>query len=388
VTATAPPESHRRPASGGSPPRRGYLLVAAVVVVLSVGAVIFAAHSSVKTPPVDVKHLSDTGAAPALDAKGWINSPPLTPAALSGKVVLYDFWTYSCINCQRTIPYLRSWFDRYRADGLVIVGIHSPEFDFEKVHKNVETAVKHLGVTWPVALDDDMTIWNAFRNNSWPADYIADRTGHIRYTHVGEGAYNEAEDVIRQLLGVPATAARAATVSNATSLAEQTSNPETYLGLDRQDPQLIEVRAGSHDYVAPRSSTIAPPRLDASTHQFVVDPGTVSGALVGKWTAAGEAITADASAATILLGVHAREVNLVMATKSGKAIDVIVEIDDHPIPARERGSSVHEDSNGRTLITVNGPELYYILKSPAVETHRLSVTATAPGLEAYDFTFG
>lgn len=362
--------------------------MAAVVLVLAVGAVVFAAHSSVKTPPVDVKHLPDTGTAPALDAKGWINSPPLTPAALSGKVVLYDFWTYSCINCQRTIPYLRSWFDRYRADGLVIIGIHSPEFDFEKVHKNVEAAARHLGVTWPIALDDDMTIWNAFRNNSWPADYIADRTGHIRYTHVGEGAYTEAENVIRKLLGVPATAPRAGEVSNATTLAKQTSNPETYLGLQYQNPQfpLIDIRSGSHDYLAPRSSTIAAPQLDGN--QLVLAPGKASGALVGKWTAGQEAITSDAPAATILLGVHAQAVNLVMSTKSGKPADVVVEIDGQPIPVRERGSSVHEDANGRTVITVNGSDLYYILKSPAVEHHLLSVTASAAGLEAYDFTFG
>ena len=364
------------------------------MLVLAVGAVIFAEHSdpSKLTPPIDVKHLPVSGPAPALDAKGWINSPPLTPAALRGKVVLYDFWTYSCINCQRTIPYLRSWFDRYRSDGLVIVGIHTPEFDFEKIHKNVEAAVKRLDVTWPVALDDDMTIWHAFNNESWPADYIADQSGHIRHTHIGEGDYSQTEDVIRQLLRVPASAPRASVVSRGDTRADQTSNPETYLGLQYQDPQfpLIEIQAGSHDYATPKPGTIAAPRIVTVDHQseVVLDPGKVSGALVGKWSADNEKATSQSPAAAILLAVHADEVNLVMATKTGKPIDAIVEIDGQPVPKGERGSSVHDDGNGRTVVTVGGSDLYYILRSPAVESHLLTVTASAPGLEAYDFTFG
>ena len=150
-----------------------------------------------------------SGPAPALEAKGWINSPPLTPSALTGKVVLYDIWTYSCINCVRTFPYVRAWYDRYRADGLVVVGVHSPEFDFEKVHGNVEDAVKRLNVTWPVALDDDLTIWNAFDNQYWPADYVADRTGELRYSHFGEGDYTNTENVLRTLLGVAPSSPRA-----------------------------------------------------------------------------------------------------------------------------------------------------------------------------------
>src|SRR5262249_2202352 len=148
---------------------------------------------------VDTNHLPVGRTAPALDSTGWINSSPLTTADLRGKVVLYDFWTYSCINCQRTFPYLRSWYDRYRSAGLVIVGIHSPEFDFEHVRSNVEAAVKRYDVTWPVALDNDMKIWDAFANQYWPADYLADRQGKIRYTHFGEGDYTNTENVIRSL---------------------------------------------------------------------------------------------------------------------------------------------------------------------------------------------
>ena len=200
--------------------------------------------------------------------------------------MLYDFWTYSCINCQRTFPYIRSWFDRYTANGLVIVGIHSPEFDFEKVHKNVEAAVKRDDVTWPVALDDDMTIWNKFHNNSWPADYIADQSGHIRYTHIGEGDYTDTENVIRKLLGVAANAPRAPGPSAKARRDSRpsNSNPETYLGLQYQDPTqpLIQIQAGTHDYRRRRPVRSRPRRLGPRRRDRRSPPGKLEGALVGQ----------------------------------------------------------------------------------------------------------
>src|SRR5579872_4905057 len=182
--------------------------------------------------------LEDDGPAPALaGATGWLNSPPLTPAALKGKVVLYDIWTYSCVNCVRTLPYVKSWYERSQRDGLVVVGIHSPEFDFEKVPSNVAAAVERLGVTWPVALDSNMAIWDAFNNQYWPAKYLADRRGEIRYTHFGEGEYDKTEDAIRSLLGVPASAPRAAPPGASQDVRVQAANAaitdETYLGTER-----------------------------------------------------------------------------------------------------------------------------------------------------------
>ncbi len=347
-------------------------MAALLVIALSAGAVVVAAHSNPSkiVPPVDVKNLKVGPAAPPLDAKGWINSPPLTPTDLRGKVVLYDFWTYSCINCVRTFPYVRSWFDRYRADGLVVVGVHSPEFDFEKVHANVQAAVQRDRVTWPVALDDGMKIWNEFANQYWPADYIADRTGHIRYSHFGEGLYAETENVIRELLGVPASSPRAGPV-HADSASGQQVNPETYLGLQYQ-PQPSPVHVGTYDYPSPAPGAIAAPSF----------------ALVGRWTAGPESIRADASAATILLGVHAQQVNLVLASPSGKRLEVFVELDGRPVPRADRGSSIHEDANGRTFVTVDAPDMYRLVASARVGDHTLSVTAASPGLEAYDFTFG
>ena len=271
------------------------------------------------------------------------------------------------------MPYLRSWFDRYRSDGLVIVGIHSPEFDFEKVHKNVEAAAKRLDVTWPIALDDDMTIWNAFQNNSWPADYFADRNGRVRYTHIGEGDYPEAENVIRELLGVASTAPRAAKVTNGEVASGSGINPETYLGTLRssQEPW-TSIRAGTNDYPVSSAGSLVAPRA----------------ALLGPWTATSEYIRSERTAASILLGVHAQSVNLVMATATGEPLDVPVELDGRPIPAADRGASVHEDANGRTVVTVNASDMYRIVRSSTVGDHVLTVTAPGRGLEAYAFTFG
>jgi len=340
--------------------------------------------------PVNTSKLKVGPIAPVLDAKGWINSPPLTQGDLKGKVVLYDFWTYSCINCQRTFPYLRSWFDRYTANGLVIVGIHSPEFDFEKVHSNVEAAVRRDDVTWPVALDDDMTIWNEFKNQYWPADYIADRSGHIRYTHFGEGDYTDTENVIRTLLGVSPTSARAQPkVATADATSAQNTNPETYLGLEYQNPSqpLIQIQAGTHNYPAPAPGMVAAPQLGPGGAISLAN-GTVEGALVGHWTADNEAVTSAAAAATILLGVHAKEVNLVMSTNSGRPIDAVVELDGLPVPAADRGANLHVDANGRTVVTVQPSDMYRLLLNSTVTDHVLSISATAPGLSAYDFTFG
>ncbi len=304
---------------------------------------------------------------PALDAKGWINSAPLTTATLTGKVVLYDFWTYSCINCVRTFPYVRAWYDRYRADGLVVVGVHSPEFDFEKVHSNVIAAVKRLRVTWPVALDDDMTIWRAFKNQYWPADYVADRTGHLRYEHFGEGDYDNTENVLRSLLGVAASSPRADRNIKAETASGETVNPETYL--DVQHGQ-VDVQPGLHVY--PTAKKIVAPNV----------------ALEGAWTGSNENITAGAAGATIVLGMHAQSVNVVLGTATGRPIDVVVALDGTPVPVKSRGAAIHVDAKGQTVVSVSAPDMYRLVLAPGVEDHELTLAAGQAGLEAYSFTFG
>jgi thiol-disulfide isomerase/thioredoxin len=186
--------------------RRKYLLALGALLVISVMAVLVAsgADPAEVGQPVDVDDLpvlADDVPGPD-QADGWIGSEPLTRASLAGSVVVYDFWTYSCVNCVRTLPHLAAWYDRYQADGLVIVGVHSPEFEFEKDRGNVERAVGDLEVDWPVALDPERRVWNAFSNRYWPAKYVVDRDGRLRYVHYGEGAYDETEREIQELLGV------------------------------------------------------------------------------------------------------------------------------------------------------------------------------------------
>ncbi len=352
------------------PKKRGkYVVAAFVLAVVAITAVLVGAHTNASTisGPVNVNKLSDIGPAPPLDAKGWINTPPLTASDLRGKVVLYDFWTYSCINCQRTFPYVRSWYDTYRADGLVIVGVHSPEFDFEKVHSNVQDAVKRYDVTWPVALDDDMTIWNEFKNQYWPADYIADKTGEIRYQHFGEGDYDNTENVIRALLGLAASAPRAQKPTK-TQTANASINPETYLDTEHGE---IEAFSGTQSYGDP--GKVQPPQA----------------ALFGKWTGDAQKVVSAAAGSGIAIGTQAAQVNLVMAPPAnGAAIDVVVTVDGHAVPVDLRGTDVRVDGKGQTVITVNHSDMYNVIQAPGVQTHQLRFVAEAPGLEAYDFTFG
>jgi thiol-disulfide isomerase/thioredoxin len=346
-----------------------YIVVAIVVGAVALSSVLVAAGSNPSSisGSVNVNNLPVEQLTPPLNAKGWINSPPLTAASLKGKVVLYDIWTYSCINCVRTFPYIRAWYDRYKSDGLVVVGVHSPEFDFEKVHSNVEGAVKRLDVTWPVALDDDMTIWNEFNNQYWPADYVADRTGHLRYSHFGEGDYDNTENVLRSLLGVPASVPRASQSVTPETASGQPVNPETYL-----DVQHGQVNAQLGLKVYPAASRLVPPAT----------------ALEGAWTGSNEKMTAAAIGSTVALGARAQSVNMVLGSATGKRVDAVVTLDGGPVPANRRGASLHLDASGRTVVSVTAPDMYRLVVAPGVENHQISVVAEEPGLEAYSFTFG
>jgi thiol-disulfide isomerase/thioredoxin len=337
--------------------RRVYLIAAIVLVVVAVGAVALAATTKPSSVGgADAK--GDGSTAPALDAKGWVNSRPLTPAALKGKVVLYDFWTYSCVNCVRTIPYIRSWYDRYKNDGLVIVGVHSPEFDFEKNHANVHRAVKKLGVDYPVALDDDMTIWTAFGNQYWPADYLYDRSDHQADVHFGEGGYGATENEIRKLLGVKTSSPRAKVRGHEGGTDGPVDiTPETYNGSER----------GAERFVSPQELTdgtqtfSAPPSLATSDH-----------ALVGPWKVTGQYVESAGAGASLLLRYDAGQVNLVMATANQQPIDVKVQVDDQ----------------AAKTVRVQASDLYNLVSAPSVSTHTLRITPIAPGLQVYAFTFG
>jgi thiol-disulfide isomerase/thioredoxin len=360
--------------------RWGYVIAAAVLVAVAIGAVVFAAgtNPSKLAAPVDTSNLPVGPQAPAVTpVGGWLNSPALTNADLAGKVVLYDFWTYSCINCVRTLPYLNSWYTRYRADGLVIIGIESPEFDFEKVRSNVVAADAKLGVVWPVALDNDMGVWNKFGTQYWPTKDLADRQGRLRYQDYGEGDYTQTEDAIRALLGVPATSPRAAP-PNTAGTASGTGNitQESYLGTDEG---LEGVKTGSATY---------PPNPSPAPNQV---------ALGGAWVGESQEISAGAVGAQIVLDYHAREVNLVLAPPGppngaqatpGAAADLRIQLDGQPLPAAYRTSDTHLAPDGSTYVHVDSDDMYRLVLGATIEHHVLTLTALTPGLEAFDFTFG
>ncbi|MDE3210644.1 MAG: cytochrome c biogenesis protein DipZ [Pseudomonadota bacterium] len=317
------------------------------------------------------------GTMPSLaGATQWLNSPPLTRESLRGKVVLVDFWTYSCINCIRTLPYVRGWYDKYKDHGLVVIGVHAPEFAFEKNPLNVAKAVKDLGVDYPVALDNDYAIWKGFNNEYWPAHYFIDAQGRIRYHHFGEGSYHESEDVIRQLL----TAAGQKNLPGgyvgddhrgveAAASGDRTRSPETYLGYAR-----------AMNFVGGRVD-----RNEAADYRA---PGTLAvnqWALEGRWTVRDENAQLDTAGGAIVYRFRGRDLHLVLGTASdGKPVRFRVTIDGKP-PGADHGMDTDADGNGR----VDSQRLYQLVRQAHGSGERLfTITFLDPGVQAYAFTFG
>jgi cytochrome c biogenesis protein CcdA/thiol-disulfide isomerase/thioredoxin len=291
--------------------------------------------------------LPDYGVAPPLKPDGaWINTQPLTLAQLRGKVVLVDFWTYSCINCLRTLPHLKSWYATYRKDGFVIVGVHTPEFAFEHVTSNVRDAVKRLGITYPVVQDNGFKTWDAYANQYWPAEYLIDKTGHIRHTNFGEGEYGKTESLIRQLLG--AKGAKARQVADATPTGLLT--PETYLGYAR---------------LANYVGTAVSPDSEAN-YKLPVSVPQNTFAYGGEWRIGGQEVIAG-KGAKLRLHFHAKNVYVVL----GGHGTVRALIDGKP---------------ARTL-HVNAQRLYTVRASPNTADATLELQFS-PGIQGYSFTFG
>jgi cytochrome c biogenesis protein CcdA/thiol-disulfide isomerase/thioredoxin len=295
--------------------------------------------------------LKDYGAAPDVhEISAWINSPPLTLHALRGKVVLVDFWTYSCINCLRMLPYLKAWDERYRSKGLVILGVHSPEFAFEHDVGNVKAAVHRLGVRYPVALDNKFGTWSAYSNEYWPADYLIDQTGHIRDVHFGEGDYDQTERDIRLLLQAGAKRALPKDTLMPDRTPTELRTPESYLGYDR-----IGAYAGSPLRSDREANYSFPHGLERD--QF---------AYAGSWTVQAERILAGRDA-RLRLHFHARTVHLVV----GGHGTVGVKLGDAKL----------------NRIAVTADRLYTIVSLKSARDGLLELTFT-PGLSAYAFTFG
>ncbi|MDR3396792.1 MAG: cytochrome c biogenesis protein DipZ [Pandoraea sp.] len=318
------------------------------------------------------------GQLPSLDgAVQWLNSPPLTAQALRGKVVLIDFWTYSCINCLRTLPYVKAWAQKYRDQGLVVIGVHAPEFAFERDIGNVKKAVHDLGVDYPVAIDNNYAIWRGFNNQYWPAHYFIDAQGRVRYHHFGEGNYAESERVIQQLLreaGAKQVAGGIADVqANGIQQAadmHDVGSPETYVGYERAE-----------NFASPGGAV----RDQASDYRAPSMPSLNNWGLAGGWRVGSEQATATQAGARIVYRFHARDLHLVLGPDaSGKPVRFRVTVDGQA-PDDAHGTDVAADGSG----TVTSQRLYQLVRqSGDVRDRTFSIEFLDPGVSAYAFTFG
>lgn len=318
------------------------------------------------------------GQLPPLDgAVQWLNSPALDAQALKGKVVLVDFWTYSCINCLRTLPYVKAWAEKYRDQGLVVIGVHAPEFAFERDVGNVTKAMKELGIKYPVAIDNDYKIWRAFNNEYWPAHYFADAQGRIRYHHFGEGDYAESERVIQQLLREAGAKSVADGLINADAKGVQlapdmneSQSPETYVGYQRAE-----------HFVA--QTNLEPDKV--ATYNPPANLALNDWSLGGQWTVGAERATASASASRIVYRFHARDLHLVLGPGAdGKPVRFKVLIDGQA-PGAAHGVDVAPDGSGH----VTEQRLYQLVRqTDDVKDRTFSIEFLDPGVSAYAFTFG
>ncbi len=315
------------------------------------------------------------GKLPSLAALGpWFNSPPLTNAQLKGKVVLIDFWTYSCINCLRTLPYLKAWDAKYRKDGLVIIGVHAPEFAFERDPANVAKAVQDLGIRYPVALDNKYVLWNALHNQYWPAHYFVDAQGRIRYFHHGEGEYEMSERVIRQLLAeaghAPASGMANAKATGAEASADfsEIGSPETYIGYYR-----------SERFASPGGLLQDQPK-DYATAPLALNQWSLG----GKWIDRRQSARSLAPGASISFRFHARDLHLVLGSSTGKPVRFRVTLDGSA-PGADAGVDVKPDGSG----VVTGQRLYQLIRQKgSVRDRTFTIAFLDPGAEAFSFTFG
>ena len=304
-------------------------------------------------------------------ATGWLNSAPLTGADLRGKVVLTDFWTLTCINWLRTLGYVRAWAEKYGDRGLVVVGVHTPEFPFERDTENIRAAATHMRVGYPIAVDSDYAVWDAFANRYWPAVYIADADGRIRHHHFGEGGYEECETVIQQLLGIGEDLVSIAPDGfEAQADWENLRSPETYLGYEQ-----------ARNFASPGGA-----ELDESRSYAVPDSLRLNDwALSGAWTVARGASVLNRADGRIAFRFHARDVNLVLRPRThGASVPFRVLVDGAPLGA-DHGLDVDAEGHG-TLVQ---PRLYQLVRQQGAITDRtFEIAFLAPGVEAYVFTFG
>jgi cytochrome c biogenesis protein CcdA/thiol-disulfide isomerase/thioredoxin len=327
------------------------------------------------TMPSSSTNLDDKGPMPPLDgATQWLNSPPLSREKLRGKVVLVDFWTYSCINCIRTIPHVRAWHERYAKDGLAVIGVHTPEFAFERDPANVSRAIADFSIRYPVAMDNDWTIWRAFKNRYWPAHYLFDANGRLRHYHFGEGGENETEAAIRRLLaeaGHRPGGARAEVRSGGASAASggNVATRETYLGYGRAANFVSPgsfAKDGAKTYAAPRVLTLG------------------QWAYAGPWAVSYQRGLSKAANASLSIRFRARDLHLVLGSATDKAVRFRVTLDGAS-PGTDAGVDIDSDGNGM----IRDQRLYQLIRHRESARERtFTITFLDPGAEAYAFTFG
>jgi cytochrome c biogenesis protein CcdA/thiol-disulfide isomerase/thioredoxin len=310
---------------------------------------------------------------PFTGATLWLNSPPLTPAQLRGKVVVVDFWTYSCINCLRALPYVNAWAAKYKGHGLVVIGVHSPEFAFEKDEANVRRAIKDLGITYPVAMDNDLKIWQAFNNEYWPADYFIDAQGRIRGHAFGEGDYDKSERVIQQLLteagfkNVPGGIVNPqAAGAQAPPDMNDIQSPETYIGYAKAQ--------NFRDQAYEDDPHLYSPQPSYDRNQW---------GLAGNWTIGDEKAVLDRAPGKIIFRFHARDLHLVLGP-GAKPVHFRVTVDGQA-PGTAHGADTDADGNG----TVTEQRLYQLVRQQGpVADHTFAIEFLDPGVQAFSFTFG
>ena len=318
------------------------------------------------------------GKMPSLgNASGWLNSQPLAAEDLRGKVVLVDFWTYSCINWLRTMPYVRAWAEKYKTQGLVVIGVHSPEFAFEKNADNVRRAAQDYKVDYPIAIDSDHAIWRAFNNAYWPALYFVDAQGRIRHHQFGEGDYEQSERILQQLLaeagntGIPQ--GLVAVDGRGAEAAADWGNlrsPENYLGYERTE-----------NFASPGGAALNKPRDYAAPERLRLNQW----ALAGNWTSKPHSTVLDKARGRITYRFHARDLHIVMGPAAPeKPVRFRVLIDGHP-PGSAHGVDVDDRGNG----TVTEQRLYQLIRQPQpIVDRQFEIEFLDPGVEAFSFTFG
>ena len=353
----------------------------ALLLALVGGLIAMAGAAAQKLPDEGVK----IEAPPLPQGLKWHNSAPLTMQELKGKVVLLDFWEYTCINCIRTFPYLKTWHDKYKDKGLVILGVHTPEFQFAKVETNVVRAVKQFELKHPIVVDSDYQVWQAYGNRYWPAKYLIDKDGFVRYFHFGEGSYQSTEAQIQKLLREVNPNVELPSLGDVVRGADKPGavcypvTPELYLGYER----------GGHANTLGNPEGYQPGRLVTFRDPSKWEDGKVYAH--GAWRNEAEALVStrrlSAPADYIAIRYHSLEVNSVLRPENGKPLRVYVFQDGKPLARTDKGDDIKYDPKGRSYLVLNEPRMYHLVKNAKFGQRTLKLATAEPGMGIYSFTF-